>query len=156
MRFAPSIGLALSIATLASISGTPGTAYAVNANIPGTACHSLNASYDSQMLYSAHTISSLATSSQDIICPLVRSPSSSTAAVNVFVDGYASAGYTIGCTLYSYDYQGNLLGAATFTGNTGFFDSYLSVPGDLWSTATVLCLLPPSVKGSIYDVDVVQ
>jgi hypothetical protein len=40
---------------------------------------------------------------------------------------------------------------------TGKFDVYLSVPvGTIWGGLSVLCVLPPSAQGVIYDIDVVQ
>jgi hypothetical protein len=44
---------------------------------------------------------------------------------------------------------------------TGTFDVYLSVPtftgaDYYWDASSVLCQLPPSAQGIIYDIDVVQ
>jgi hypothetical protein len=96
-------------------------------------------------------------SARYVICPVVRSPSASNYVLNVYVDGNASVGKTISCTVYSYDYTGAFIGSKSFpTARTGTFDVYLSVPGHYWSTANVLCLLPSSAGGVLYDVDVVQ
>ena len=156
MKTALSLGLALTLGTFSSMS-LPGNAYAVNANNAGTSCRNYNASQVTDIDYLPNGTRNLNASSRFVICPIVRSPTSASYAVNVYVDGFAAAGRTISCTLYSYDYTGAFLGSQSFpAARTGTFDQYLSVAGHYWSTASVLCLLPGSASGIIYDVDVVQ
>lgn len=156
MKTALSLGLSLTLGTFSSMS-LPGNAYAVNANNAGTICKNYNASQVADIDYLPNGTRNLNASSRYVICPIVRSPTSASYAVNVYVDGFAAAGRTISCTLYSYDYTGTFLGSQSFpSARTGTFDQYLSVPGHYWGTASVLCLLPGSAGGIIYDVDVVQ
>lgn len=156
MKTALSLGLALTLGTFGLLS-LSSTANAVNANNSGTTCKNYNASQVTDIDYVPSGTRNLNASSRYVICPIVRSPTSSSYAVNVYVDGFAAAGRSISCTLYSYDFTGTFLGSQSFpTARTGTFDQYLSVAGHYWSNASVLCLLPGSAGGIIYDVDVVQ
>jgi len=156
MKTALSFGLSLVVGTLGSV-GLSGEAHAVNANNSGTACKNYNAAQVADIDYLPSGARNLNASSRYVICPVVRSTTSASYGVNVYVDGFAAAGKTISCTLYSYDYNGAFLGSKSFpTARTGVFDQYLSVAGHYWSNASVLCLLPGSAGGIIYDVDVVQ
>jgi hypothetical protein len=156
MKTALSLGLALTMGTFGLLS-LSSNVYAVNANNAGTACKNYNAREVTDIDYLPNGTRNLNASARYVICPIVRSPTSSSYAVNVYVDGFAAAGQTISCTLYSYDYNGTYLGSQSFpTARTGTFDQYLSVPGHYWGTASVLCLLPGSGNGIVYDVDVVQ
>jgi len=156
MKTALSLGLALTLGTFGLLS-LPGNAYAVNANNSGTSCRNYNAAQVADIDYLPSGTRNLNASSRFVICPIVRSPTSASYAVNVYVDGFAAAGKSISCTLYSYDFNGTFLGAQSFpAARTGTFDQYLTVAGHYWSNASVLCLLPGSAGGIIYDVDVVQ
>ena len=156
MKTALSLGLALTLGAFSLLSH-PGNAYAVNANNSGTSCKNYNAAQVADIDYLASGTRNLNASPRYVICPIVRSPTSASYGVNVYVDGFAAAGRTISCTLYSYDYTGNYLGSQSFpAARTGTFDQYLSVAGSYWGNASVLCLLPGSAGGLIYDVDVVQ
>jgi hypothetical protein len=156
MKTALSVGLALTLGTFGLLS-LPGNAYAVNANNSGTSCRNYNAAQVADIDYLPSGTRNLNASSRFVICPIVRSPTSASYAVNVYVDGFAAAGKSISCTLYSYDFTGTFLGAQSFpAARTGTFDQYLTVAGHYWSNASVLCLLPGSAGGIIYDVDVVQ
>lgn len=156
MKTALSLGLALTLGTFGSLS-LPGNAYAVNANNSGTSCKNYNAAQVADIDYLPSGTRNLNASSRYVICPVVRSTTSVSNRVNVYVDGFAAAGRTISCTLYSYDFTGTFLGSQSFpAARTGTFDQYLSVAGSYWGNASVLCLLPASAGGVIYDVDVVQ
>jgi hypothetical protein len=156
MKIALSLGLALTLGTFGLMS-LSSNAYAVNANNSGTTCKNYNAAQVADIDYLPNGTRNLNASSRYVICPIVRSPTSASYAVNVYVDGFAASGRTITCTLNSYDYNGNFLGSQSFpTARTGTFDQYLSVAGSFWGNASVLCLLPASAGGIIYDIDVVQ
>ena len=156
MKTALSVGFALTLGTFGLLS-LSSNAYAVNANNSGTSCRNYNAAQVADIDYLASGTRNLNASSRYVICPIVRSTTSASYAVNVYVDGFAAAGKSISCTLYSYDFTGTFLGSQSFpTARTGTFDQYLSVAGHYWSNASVLCLLPGSAGGIIYDVDVVQ
>jgi hypothetical protein len=154
MKTALSLGLSLTLGTFSLLS-LASNAYAVNTNNSGTSCKNYNAAQVADIDYLPNGTRNLNASSRYVICPIVRSPASTGTAVSVYVDGFAAAGRTISCTLYSYDYNGTFLGSQSFpTARTGTFDQYLSVAGHYWGNASVLCLLPASAGGIIYDVDV--
>jgi hypothetical protein len=149
------LGLSLTAAAFALMGGVPNTAHAVNANHSGTVCKNYNAAEATDIDYLTSGTRNLNANTRYVICPLVNSPTGS--AINVYVDGYAASGRTISCTLYSYNYLGSYLGSQSFpSARTGKFDVYLSVPTNYWGGSSVLCALPPSGSGVIYDVDIVQ
>ena len=155
MKAALSLGLVLTVTTFGSLS-VSGTAYAVNANISGTACRNYNAGEANDIDYVTQGARNASASPRAVICPIVRSPTT-TNAVSVYVDGFAATGQTIFCELLSFDYTGKFLGYQAFSaGRTGTFDVFLTVPGSYWGNASVLCTLPPNFQGLLYNVDVVQ
>ncbi len=157
MKISLALGLALSLGTFALMGGVPNAAHAANGNHSGTICKNYNAGQVKDIDYLVNGTRNLNSSSRFVICPLVTAGTGN-ANLGVFVDGFAASGQTITCTLYSYSFQGNFLGAKSFpSAMTGRFDVYLSVPnGTIWGGSSVLCLLPPSGQGVINDVDVVQ
>lgn len=156
MKISLALGLALASGTYALIGGASNVAHAVNANHSGTICKNYNASQATDIDYLPYGTRNLNSSTRFVICPLVTSGNSNATAA-VFVDGYAAAGQTINCTLYSYNYKGAFLGATSFSSaQTGTFDIYLKVANNYYDGLSVLCSLPPSAQGIIYDFDVVQ
>jgi len=157
MKISLALGLAVTLGTSALMGAVPNTAHAANGNHSGTICKNYNAGQVKDIDYLTNGTRNLNSSSRFVICPLVTAGTGN-ANMSVFVDGYANSGQTITCTLYSYDFHGNFLGAKSFpSALTGKFDVYLSVPnGTIWGGSSVLCLLPGSAQGVIYDVDVVQ
>jgi hypothetical protein len=157
MKISLALGLALTLGTFVLVGGAPNTAHAVDANHSGTLCKNYHASQVTDIDYLSNGVRNLSSSSRYVVCPLVISPAASAASATVYVDGIAASGQTISCTLYSYDEDKNLIGSKSFpTPITGTFDVLLSVPSYYWATSSVLCRLPPSSAGIIYDVDVVQ
>ena len=157
MKISLALGLALPLGAFALMGGVPNTAHAANGNHSGTICKNYNASQATDIDYLTNGTRNLNSSSRPVICPLVTAGSGN-ATTNVYVDGFAAPGRTISCTLYSYDYHGNFLGAKSFpSAQSGKFDIYVSVPsGGYYGGLSVLCTLPPSAQGVIYDIDVVQ
>jgi len=156
MKISLAFGLAFTLGTIALLGGVPNTAHAVNANTSGTICRNYNAAEVTDIDYLTVGTRNLNASPRYVICPLV-SAAIGNAATGVYVDGFAASGRTISCTLFSYDYHGNLLGSNSFpSAMSGQFDVYLSVPGTYYGGLSVLCLLPPSTQGIIYDIDIVQ
>jgi hypothetical protein len=99
-----------------------GNAQALNSNNSGTACRNYNAAQVADIDCVASGARNLNASSRYVICPIVRSTTSASNAVNVYVDGFASSGKTISCPLYSYDYNGAFLGSQSFpAARTGAF-----------------------------------
>lgn len=155
MRSALKLSLIVGITSL----GLSINAHAVNANHSGTICKNYNASQVTDIDYLTSGTRNLNASPRAVICPLVRAPNS-TSNVAVYVDGFHSGTQTTTCTLYSYDYNGTYKGSNSFTQtSSGSWDRYLSLPagqGPYWGTASVLCTIPGSAHGIIYDIDVVQ
>jgi len=155
MKSAYGFGVFVAISAFASF-GLCSNAYAVNANHSGTVCKNYNASQVTDIDYLPNGTRNLNASARYVICPITRSPTS-TNQVSVYIDGFASSGNTVSCTLYSYDYNGTFLGSQSFpTPRTGTFDQHLAVAGSYWGNASVLCLLPGNAGGIIYGVEVVQ
>jgi hypothetical protein len=151
------MGIALALALVMGISGLVGVsskAFAVNSNISGSACRNYNARDVTDIDYLPNGVRNVNVSSRLVICPIVRSPTS-TNAVGVYVDGFVPPGNTIACTLFSYNIDGSF-GSQAFTAQPGTFDQFVTVPGSYWGNANVLCSLPGNISGQIYDIDVVQ
>jgi len=92
---------------------------------------------------------------RDIICPVTR-VGAANSGLRVWIDGYASSGSPVTCTLWSLDYKGVALASIWFnlTGTGVPFDKSLelapaSVPA--YSSQVVICTLPPA--GGIYDIE---
>jgi hypothetical protein len=154
MKTALSLGLAATLGAF-SLMGAPNDAHATSLNNAGSVCKNYDAADATVIDFLVNGVRNLASSAKYVICPLVRAPGNST--IKVHVDGYAWSGQTIFCTLYGYDNAGSILGSKSFAmPHTGTFDVSLSVPGKTYSNASVLCLLPPSGEGVLYDVDVLQ
>ena len=158
MKISLAIGLATTLGTFV-LGGGANTAHAENGNHSGTICKNYNAAEVTDIDYLTNGTRNLNMSPRFVICPLVTAPTPN--AKIVYVGGFAASGQTILCTLYSYDQVGNFLGGNSFpSAMTGNFYVYLSIPavssGASWGTSSVLCVLPPSASGVIYDVDVVQ
>lgn len=153
MKTAFSLGLALTLGAF-SVMGAPKDAHAGNLNNAGTICKNYDAGQALDIDYLVSGARNLATSSRYVICPVVLSPNSNSN-VKVHVNGFASSGQTIFCTLFGIDNTGVILGSKSFSSAmTGNFDVSLKVPAKGSSNASVLCLLPPSSTGIIYDIDV--
>jgi hypothetical protein len=156
MKISLALGLALPLATFALMGGVPNTAHAANANHSGTICKNYDAAEALDIDYLTSGTRNLNASPRYVICPLVAAATSNST-TKVHVDGVAYPGQTIFCTLTSFDNQGHFLGSKSFpSAQTGTFDVKLSVPSNSSSALSVLCLLPPSGQGVIYDIDVVQ
>ena len=156
------IGIALALAAVTGISGlvaVPGTAYAVNSNISGTACRNYNAAEATDIDYLTNSVRNLNAAPRYVICPIVRSPTASNV-VSIRVAGFTAPGTLISCTLTSYAIDGSTLGFQSFTVQNPFinvpFDQPLAAPGAFGGNATLLCLLPGNGGGVIYGIDVVQ
>jgi hypothetical protein len=150
-------GLALNLGMFALMSGAPNTAHAVDTNHSGTVCRNYNAAEAKDIDSLPSGTRNLNASPRYVICPVVRLPDDSDggsiAIVSVYLNGYAASGQTITCTLNSYDYTGSFLGGNSVYLLTGTFEAFLQATAGYWSSANVLCLLPPSGKGIIYDIE---
>jgi hypothetical protein len=155
MKIGTAFAMALVVGVSASV-GVSSKVYAVNLNIPGSACRNFNAAEATDIDYFGIGVRNVNASTRTVVCPVVRSPTS-TNTVSVFVDGMASSNTTISCALSSFNFDDTFLGSQSFPAPlTGRFDQALNVPGAFWSNAIVICDLPGRENGSIYDIDVVQ
>jgi hypothetical protein len=154
---ATALALAL-VAGVSALVGVSSKAYAVNSNISGTMCRYELGGQPSDIEYNSFGVfNQSSTNSEWVICPIVRSPTATNNAVNVYVDGWANQGYSVFCNLSSYNFDGTFLAVTSFTTSLpGNFDQYLTAAGSYWGAAAVECLLPPIHNGGIYDIDIVQ
>jgi len=95
------------------------------------------------------------TMTRSVICPVVRY--SDSPSIKVYVDGFVNSGYSIGCTLYSHDFDGTYKGSTSFTRNgnvtPGTFDVPLELPqATSFSYQSVVCSMPPYLQGGIFGV----
>jgi hypothetical protein len=157
MKISFALGLALTFETFALMGGAPNTAHAADANHSGTVCKNYNAAEVKDIDYLTYGTRNLNARPRYVVCPLVTTPPASGAPTPIYVNGFAASVQTISCSLYSYDVYGNILGINSFpSAMTGAINVYLNVPVNYAATADLLCLLPPSGTGVIYDVNVVQ
>ncbi|HXL82713.1 MAG TPA: hypothetical protein VN989_01145 [Casimicrobiaceae bacterium] len=156
MKSVITLGLALAVGAFGSI-GVATTAQATNLNHSGTICKNFNASEVLDIDYLPNGTRNLNVSPRSVVCPIVRSPTS-TNTLTVYVDGKNSGAATTTCTLYSYNYTGAFMGSTSFTAG-GTYDRLLSLASPQapnWAAASLICGLPGSAQGTIYDIDVVQ
>lgn len=153
------MGTAFAMVLVVGVSGLAGVSskvYAVDLNIPGSACRNFNAAEATDIDYFGIGVRNVNASTRTVVCPVVRSPTSNNT-VSVYVDGRSSSDTSISCVLSSFDFDDTFLGSQTFPApRTGTFDQALNVPGSFWSNANVICDLPGRLEGLIYDIDVVQ
>ncbi|WP_295435582.1 hypothetical protein [uncultured Thiodictyon sp.] len=123
-------------------------------NTLGTICKNYSAGDLKYIDYVDLSTASIKSATTTVICPLSRD-TQSTKGATAYVDVTHSANATTACTLYSYSYTGTLLGSVsrTWTG-TGFHGFTLVVPAsDAYSDYAVVCNIPGSKVGRIWDVD---
>lgn len=92
---------------------------------------------------------------QNVVCPVVRTMPAAAGGFSVWIDGNAASGSTT-CQLWSFNYNGTLLGLTSFTA-AGTFDRQLTLPQSqvtTYSYQVVTCALPP--YSALYDIEPVQ
>lgn len=152
-------GLLPFVAVLASASTT---ALADNINTSGVICQNFNAREATDIDYLTTGVRNLAASSRDIICAIPRSPLNSPPSPTFYVDGHNNAGTSTTCTVTVYSFGGIVRSTQTFTENGGTggltwdFPVTLSPQPDFFDYASLLCLIPASIGGSIFGVTAVQ
>jgi hypothetical protein len=157
MKISFALGLAVSCGTFA-LMGAPNTAHAVNALHSGVICKNYNAAEVMDIDYFTVGTRNLATTPRSIICPLVVAPAPANGGHRtVKVDGFAATGFSIFCTLYTYNNKGKLRGSQGFTSaQTGVFEVTLTTPAGGLGTSSVLCTLPASNTSYLSEIQVVQ
>jgi hypothetical protein len=148
--------LGLSLILLGALAAAP-TAHAVIADHSGTICKNYNASEATLIDYLTNGARSFKASATSVICPLARNTSNGNGAW-VYVDITHTGTQTTSCTAYSYNLNGAFLASAsqTWTGS-GFHEFALNLTGagksNSWSNYSVLCTIPGSSAGLVYDID---
>jgi hypothetical protein len=158
MKISLALGLSLTLGTFALVGAAPNTAHAVNATHSGTVCKNYNAAEAKDIDYLGSGVRNVNASPRFVVCPLIRLPDSgggiAPTAVSAYVTGFAASGQTIACTMYGVDYSGNFLGSESTAPMTGQFGTVLYVPENIWSSADLVCELPASGNGLIYQIQV--
>jgi len=144
---------------LGALAATP-AAHAINTDHAGSICHNYYAAQATWIQAYPNGTRSVSPNPTYVICPLTRNTSNSNGA-KVLVDLAHFGTQTTQCTAYSYNYNGALLAshAASWTGS-GANSLTLNLSGagksNAWSNYSVLCRIPGSSAGQLYDVDVAE
>ncbi len=154
MKSANMIGMALSVGLIATLGVTP-TAYAGVNNHPGSICQPDIPSDSANVNYDISRVTNNGSSPVSVICPIVRTSTTSTGAT-VYVDVEHYFNTTTSCSVSSFDYNGNFLGSAvgSFDG-AGFKEIAMSLgsgKSSFWSRYTVKCTIPGNKVGSILGI----
>jgi hypothetical protein len=135
----------------------PGRADAVNLNTSGTACNPWNAGEANDIDYVANGVRTgvNVTSTRHVICPVARSPLSSSQ--EFFLDGSNDAGkFTLG-TLYAHDFNGTFQASQNFSSGPGTYDILLTLnPVGTWSYISTLVTLPSNAGGVYFGTITMQ
>lgn len=137
------------------------SAPAANINTNATECQAQSWPQDAII----HTEKGIATAS-DVIspvwisCSVLRSPLVSGATSGGFwVDGDNRNGATTVCSLASYDYTGQFLGASSFSTPGTSYDIFLSLPVaqlGFWAYTGITCVLPGHGDSTLRGITSVQ
>ncbi|MBL8253984.1 MAG: hypothetical protein JNJ76_10310 [Candidatus Competibacter sp.] len=154
MKSVKMIGMTLGISLAAALGNAP-TAYAAVNNHPGSICQpdipsdSVNVNYDNSK------ITNNGSSPVSVICPIIRTSTTSTGAT-VYVDVEHYFNTTTSCSVSSFDFNGTFLGSAVGSFNgVGFKEIAMSLgsgKSSFWSRYTVKCTIPGNKIGSILGI----
>lgn len=156
MKSTMTAGIALSIGMITAIGASPAAYAGVVSNHHGGVCQPFTASEHATTEYSSDGVRRLATTNGSLVCPLVRRTTNSNGAT-AYVDVYHTMSKTTSCTLYSYNWNGDFLGAisANWTG-TGFHELALTLGAGksaFWSNYSVRCLMPGQGTGLLMSIE---
>jgi hypothetical protein len=143
----------ISAALVAALSGlgASGQAHA-SGTIHGSICKAYsNTLADHEAIFSGSTGTANHDSvyERSVICPVTRRVGSN--GVTVWVEGGASSGGTVSCTLTS-RYGGIYRGAKSFSSSASYFDQGLTMSAaeaPYWAKLDLICKLPVSGRGRI-------
>jgi len=156
MNAKTALGMAVTTGLIVALTGTPEAMAGTISNHSGTICKNYDGGQANYMDYYAYGARSTKSGTTYVICPLVRSTTRAYGAY-AYVDIKHSAGARTSCTLYSYGWNGNLLGSnsQTWTGSgVHEFSLYLgSGKSNTWSDYAVLCTIPGPYTGLIMGID---
>jgi hypothetical protein len=140
-------------ALVAALSGLGISSQALaSSTIHGSVCKAYsNSLTDYQAIFSGSTGTANhdAVYERSVICPVTRRVGSS--GVTVWVEGSASNGRTVSCTLTS-RYGGVYRGSKSFSTSSSYFDQGLTMSATeapYWAKLDVICKLPISGNGTI-------
>ncbi len=154
MKSVNMIGMTLGISLAAALSNAP-TAYAAVNNHPGSICQPDIPSQHVNINYETTGVSNNGPSPMNVICPTIRTSTTSTGAT-VYVDVKHESNATTLCSVSSFDFNGNFLGSAVgrFDG-AGFREIAMSLgqgKSSFWSRYVVECTIPGNKIGSILGI----
>jgi len=151
------LGMACGILLLAH-SVTP--TRAADINTTATQCQVTFAPSD-QLVHVAWGVMTLSTTTkpQMVTCIVPRLPLTAGVFNGFYVDGDNFNGATTSCSLFAFDFNGNLTGATSFATAVAQYDIFLSLDpsalGDL-GHVSLRCLLPAQANGTLRGVTSVQ
>jgi len=158
MKSANTLGITSVVFVLSTL-GVPAVHASTVTNNSGTICKNYNAADATKVGFWANGTKSVATTPTKVICPLRRSTTNEDGAM-VYVDVKHSVNATTSCTLYSYEWTGALLGSVssseTFSGFREFVLWLGSGKSNGWSDYSLVCTIPPSGRGVLMGVDLVE
>jgi hypothetical protein len=154
-------GLMVSLLLLGAVVAAPPVAAEVLTNHHGSVCKPYSWADTASVQYFDNGYHTSA-STLDVVCPLTRRTTSNLGAkVYIDITFTAPTGFAR-CTLYSYSYNGNLLGSAAtpIWSGTGFHEfvidlpsSYSSSISDHWSDYSVICSATAGGLKTVHGVD---
>jgi hypothetical protein len=150
--------------SFAALVAAPGGAHAGNLNTSGTACQNFNAQEVLDIDHVVLGVRNLNSDPRQIICPVVRSPLTTTPFPSFYVDGTNTPTTSTSCTMYSFDYTGVLLGSVSFTQTASTaatldWDQAVTFPTaqlPSYAYVSVLCLIPGNSAGVLRGATAVQ
>jgi hypothetical protein len=134
--------------------------HAANINTTATHCQVTFAPSD-QLVHVAWGVMTLSTTAtpQMVACTLPRAPLTAGVGSGFYVDGDNFNGASTSCTLFAFDSDGHLAGAASFQTAAAQYDMFLSLDAsrlaDLGHTS-LRCLLPAQGNGTLRGVTSIQ
>ncbi len=151
----PALCLAFAVTALGTTVSTP--AAAVGVSTPGSACSPFGqpstASLTSISVNQTGVGNRDASISRKVICPVVRARDGN--GVVVYVDGRAAEDAAVGCTLYSYNFNGELRASKGFVAKTATFDQRLELSATeapSYAYLSLACSLPSLERGKVLGV----
>jgi hypothetical protein len=131
---------------------------AVNINTHATACAADSPSSQIEFRYSS--IYNAATGSDDVVCPVERSPLASGATTaSFYVDGLNMGGVSTTCWLYSFNYNGTFLASTSFTSSAATYDQLLTFTAanaPTYAYISLDCYLPGNGNAGLRGITSVQ
>lgn len=140
--------LALSLGGAAALDTHAATSQ--NLSTPGTSCAAYNAGQALDIDYLAQGVRNANAAPRSVVCPIVRHPVTGPAQT-YYVDGSNLNGACTSCTVYAYNFTGQLLSSSSFNQCGATYDQPVSLPTvSFWNFVSVVCTLPASYNGVVF------